>query len=167
MGECYTVRCRQCDQSPHSGTGISLGCGLRYPEVCQSIYLEMKAGEYGEEARRILSRIHKPGIYQQRAVFVCGSCGKWDARQDIRICRRKGGLSWDRGSSLDQEREKRVTANMKPLCYFRENEYETLWQARNDCAWCGGQMTVESDLKKLRCNRCGGPTIASMDMCWD
>lgn len=179
MGAFYSISCPVCDAprerehntpfavSFHHPDGIMLGCGLRYPEVCQAIYHDIRKGKYGKEARKAMRWMFRPAIYSQRAIFVCRDCGGWQTGDDIRLCRLRPGRKEAPGSCLDRERQRRVKVNMKALCYLDPKEYDVVWQQKYPCSRCGGETGVEDDLNKLTCRRCGQPMKVMCTGHWD
>lgn len=181
MGAFYDIRCPVCEprtEKPapdypdpfemqfYRPSGIMLGCGLSYPEVCESVYHDIRQSKLGKDAQKAMRWMFRPAVYVSRELFVCKDCGRWQSRDDIRLCRLKPGRIENRGSSIDQARQRRVKANVKALCYLDEKEYDVVWEAKYPCAHCGGETAVR-DVKELRCHRCGGPMDARCTGHWD
>lgn len=178
MGAFYDISCPVCDAPTepvqpdpfdfpsYFPSGTRLGCGLRYPEVCESIYHDIRKGKYGAEAKKAMRWMIRPAIYSCISVYVCGDCGRWQPGEEVKICRLKKGRTENPGSSLDRERQARVKANMKALCYLDEKEYDVVWENKYPCNRCGGETTIR-DVRQLRCHRCGGPMTAKCTGHWD
>ena len=186
MGAFYDIRCPKCNprQKPRPEpnpdpdelvldipdwdmpSGVRLGCGLHYPEVCQSVYQDIRAGKFGKELKRTLFWMRRPAIYCNLAVYVCGDCGRWQTGEEIRLCKLKPGRKEDPGTSLDRQRQARVKVNMKALCYLDEKEYETVWQISYPCRHCGGE-THREEAKNLKCHLCGDPMEVRCTGHWD
>ena len=174
MGALYDFHCPVCDgkrQEPDIPwmpfeRGTPLGCGLSYPYVCKNIYEDIRKGRLGVDAQKALRRMLKPAIYHSADVFVCESCKKWKAADNIKICRLKPGKS-DRGSALDRERDAQAGPRLKPLCYLDREIYHVVWENTHTCAHCGGRMHPQPRAENLTCNRCGSPLEISVVGHWD
>ncbi len=177
MGAFYVFRCSHCNPpgSEEKVTlpfelkgppGIPLGCGLRYPYVCKSVYESIRAGNMGPEAQKAMRWIRKPGIYHYLSIHVCEECGKWKAEKDIKICRLRPGKSAG-GSALDRERDRKAGNKLYPLCVLDREVWKVLWETEYRCESCGGKMRPQVKPENLRCNRCGSPLEIEMTGHWD
>ena len=181
MGMLYDFRCPRCnprisveEMDELEGLayghirdrGEPLGCGLGYPLVCKNIYQGIRKGEYGQEARKIVRWMIRPGIYHSRDIHVCENCGDWKPTDNIKICRRKPGIP-DRGSSLDREREKMAGPLLRPICYLNEREWDVVWENSHSCSRCGGRMIPRQEPENLKCRKCGGILEVTIVGHWD
>lgn len=180
VGEIYRFYCPVCNERPDEAfssmntrniwpdrpAGRALGCGLNYPNVCKILYRKIRRGDFGPKARGTLRWMLKPGIYHQRAVFVCEDCGGWRIEDDVKICKTKPGKKHPRGSFTDRKREAAAGPWLRPMCYVNESVYDVVWEAEYRCP-CGGRMGPVRMPYRLKCNNCHNSLEVTMMGTWD
>ncbi len=152
MGSGNSYVCSKCKKHYNAFWGT----GKFFPKLYADTVADVKAGKYGEMARRIMCNKKFVAIDAAQYVYICSKCHYWKVAKDMSLYILKNPKALMKKYGLESDEK----LNNRPYVdgYMLQKEYRILKRYNHVCDKCKRIMHKSSgkERDKLPCPDCGG-----------
>lgn len=164
MGEICYIQCQECGYRDSITTGRA---GFGYDQEYRDTVLKIKAGQFGQEWKKLFESTPGAVVEADRELFVCPSCGTYQEGQDLTIY--EPAMPFEPKPSAYPPEDPYLATEQKwlseTITKLREkNEYTPPRELRGWykvvkayeilCPKCGISMRKYTDGEKIKCPKC-------------